>query len=136
MSVKFKSIAKGQPGVAGGGDIKYYAAIVRESKVNLRTLMDDISELNFVHPGAVLGVLEGFLSRVNYHLINGRAIELGQLGSFYPSISSGPSEELEDVSSANIQKFKVVFRPSKLLRKRMSLAEFEKIADESSQATA
>jgi predicted histone-like DNA-binding protein len=136
MSVQFKSLAKGQPGIAGGGEIKYYATIVRGSKVDLRTLLDDISELNIVHPGAVLGVLEAFLSRVNYHLTNGRAIELGQLGSFYPSISSSSSELSEEVSTSNIQKFKVVFRPSKLLRKRMSLVEFNKVADESSEAAA
>ena len=100
--------------------------------MDLRTLLDDISELNIVHPGAVLGVLEAFLSRVNYHLINGRAIELGQLGSFYPSIQSNPSELLEEVGIANIEKLKVVFRPSLLLRKRMSLVSYEKVADERS----
>ncbi|NQZ79155.1 MAG: hypothetical protein HRT61_24005 [Ekhidna sp.] len=135
MSVKFRTQAKGQPGVVGGGDIKYYATIVRGDKADVRSIMEEIFELNIAHPGVVLSVLEGFLSRVNYHLINGRAIELGQLGSFYPSISSTASELSDEVNATNIQKFKVVFRPSKLLRKRMSRVEFIKLADESSGAT-
>lgn len=136
MSVKFKSIARKQPGVAGGGETKYYASIVRGSKVDLRTLMEDISELHFVHPGAVLSVLEGFLSRVNYHLIHGRAIDLGQLGTFYPSISSIGVDDPIAVDSENIQRFKVIFRPSRLLSNRMSQVSFEKVADGSSEAAA
>lgn len=136
MSVKFKSIARKQPGVAGGGSIKYYAAIVRKEKVDLRKLMAEISDMHFVHPGAVISVLEAFLLRVNHHLTDGRAIDLGQLGTFYPSISSSSEDEQSAVDSLNIERFKVIFRPSQLLRKRMSRAEFEKLADDSSETTA
>ena len=131
MSVKFKSLAKGQPGVVGGGNIKYYASIVRGSKVDLRTVLDDISELNIIHPGAVLGVLEAFLSRVNYHLVNGRAIDLGQLGSFYPAIKSIGEASPDEVDVQSIQRFKVNFRPSALLSRRLSLVEFTKVQDDS-----
>ncbi|MGK7392137.1 MAG: hypothetical protein ACNS60_17420 [Candidatus Cyclobacteriaceae bacterium M2_1C_046] len=136
MSVKYKIKAIGKPGVAGGGEIKYYASINRGDKVNLRKILDEINELNVAHPGAVLGVLEIFLSRINYHLTDGRYVELDQLGTFYPSLSSSPSDTPEDVSKENIKRFKVLFRPSQLLRDRLSLVKFEKIANDSSSAQA
>ncbi|MEQ9230883.1 MAG: hypothetical protein RIF46_09365, partial [Cyclobacteriaceae bacterium] len=80
MSVKYKSVPKGQPGVAGGGIIKYYAAIERESKIDFRDLLAEIEELNVVHPGVFLAVLEAFHRKINYHLKNGIAEDLGKVG--------------------------------------------------------
>lgn len=129
MSVKYKAIPMGKPGVVGGGEIKYYASIARESKVDLRSLLDEIAELNVSHSGAVLAVLETFLSRVHYHLVNGRGVELGQLGSFYPSIKSLPAETSLDVGQEHIRQFRVIFRPSQLLKDKLSVVKFEKIKD-------
>ncbi|XOV94420.1 MAG: DNA-binding protein [Bacteroidota bacterium] len=130
MSVKYRAVAKGQPGVVGGGEIKYYAAIMRESKVNLRTMLGEISELTVAHPGMVLAVLEAFLYRVDNHLLNGRAVELGQLGSFYPSISSSPADTSEGVRKESIKRFKVIFRPSQLLKERLDRVKFIKESDD------
>ena len=136
MSVKYKAKAIGKPGVVGGGEFKYYASIVRGDKVGLRKILDEITELSVAHPGAVLGVLEIFLSRIKYHLADGRYVELDQLGTFYPSFNSAPSDTAEEVNKENIQRFKVLFRPSQLLREHLSLAKFEKIANGSSSAQA
>lgn len=136
MSVKYKAKAIGKPGVLGGGEIKYYASISRSDKVNLREILDEITELQVAHPGAVLGVLEIFLSRINYHLINGRYVELDQLGTFYPSFNSSPSDTPEEVNRENIKKFKVLFRPSQLLKERLSLVKFEKLTNDTSSAQA
>lgn len=136
MSVKYKVKAIGKPGVLGGGEVKYYASIAQREKVSLREILDELMELNVAHPGAVLGVLEFFLTRINYHLINGRYVELDQLGTFYPSLNSAPSDSPEEVNKENIQKFKVLFRASQLLRQRLSLVKFEKVANDSSSAQA
>tara|TARA_Y100001949_G_C15829768_1_gene261511 strand:- start:227 stop:637 length:411 start_codon:yes stop_codon:yes gene_type:complete len=130
MSVKYRAVPKGQPGVVGGGEIKFYASIIRGSKIDLRNLLEEISELNVAHPGAVLAVLEAFLTKVNYHLINGRAIELGQLGSFYPSISSSSEDSDDAVTRESIKRFKVIYRPSQLLRERLDRVKFEKESDD------
>lgn len=129
MSVKYKTRSILTRGATGALEPKYYPSIARESRIDLRTLMEEISELNVTHGGNILAVLETFLSKVHYHLVNGRGVELGQLGTFYPSISSQSSETAEDVSRQNIKNLKVVFRPSVLLRNRLDNVRFEKIAD-------
>ncbi len=129
MSVKFKAVPMGTPGVVGGGAIKYYASINRGDRVGLREMMEEISELNVAHHGAVLAVLETFLSRVRYHITNGRGVELGQLGSFYPSLNSLAADTPEEVGKESIKRFKVIFRPSKLLKESMDNAKFVKMAN-------
>ena len=136
MSVKYHAVAKRNPSIPGGGEIKYYASIIRGDKTTLRGMLGEIAELSVTHPGAVLAVLEVFLSRVDYHLANGRAVELGQLGTFYPSISSTAEDSKDEVRSFNIRRLKVIFRPSKLLKKRLSIVEFVKVADDTPQAPA
>ena len=136
MAVQYKAKAIGKPGVKGGGEIKYYASIDREKRVRFPMILEEIAELNVAHHGAILAVMETFISRIYYHVINGRGVELGQMGSFYPSITSYPAETPNEVRSENIKKFKVIFRPSKRLKKQMNMVEFEKIANGSSSAQA
>lgn len=80
--VNFKPVERGQPGVAGGGDKKYYASIVRSDKVDIRTLVEETAELNTLNTADVFAVLESFLQMCTRHLSNGRAIDMGQLGTF------------------------------------------------------
>ncbi|MBU2913132.1 hypothetical protein [Reichenbachiella agariperforans] len=126
MTVKFKIVPKGHPGVVGGGVVKYYAAIDRGDKVDFRDLLTEIEELNVVHPGVFIAVLEAFLRKANHHLINGRAVDLGQLGTLYPSISSSPADSADEVTRNNIRRFKIVYRPSALLQQGLDHVKFEK----------
>lgn len=130
MSVKYRVRTIVTPGVTGDDEMKYYASIDRGSKVGLRTILEEISELNVTHSGTVLAVLETFLSRIHYHLINGRGVELGQVGSFYPSISSHSAPSAEEISRESIKRLKVLFRPSRLLKDKLSLVKYEKVANE------
>ena len=127
MSVKYKARAKGQPGVVGGGQSKYYATIIRGEKIDFRDLLAEIEELNVVHPGVFLAVQEAFFRKINHHLINGRAVDLGQLGTFYPAISSKSADKADQIANTNIRRFKVIFRPSTLLQKGLDQVKFQKL---------
>lgn len=54
-------------------------------------------------------------------------VSLGDLGIFSASISSSTSDQPDMVSSKNIEKLKVHFRPSMEFKKRLSNANFEKV---------
>lgn len=131
MTVLYKSVPKGQPGVAGGGQIKYYASIVREQPVNLRKFANDISKMSTLTTGDVYGVLELFMDRMHNYLEDGKIVKLGDFGSFSPAIGSSGSDNPEQVNQTSITRFKVNFRPSKTLSKRLALVnlEFEKVGD-------
>ncbi|MFH6983490.1 HU family DNA-binding protein [Marinoscillum luteum] len=129
MAVSYKTIAKGTPGVQGGGPKKYYASIVRGRKVDLRTFVEEIAEMNTLQTPDVLAVLEAFLQMTVRHLSEGRTIDMGQLGSFSPSLSSIGQDTPEKVSKHTIKKLNVNFRPSGLLSDRLSTVKFEKVSD-------
>ena len=45
MSLKIKSLAKGQPGVPGGGEIKYYASAVMDGEMDIDALTKAIETI-------------------------------------------------------------------------------------------
>lgn len=127
--IKFKSVEKGEPGVLGGGTPRFYASIVRNEKVDLRTLVEEIAESNTLNTADVLAVLESFLQMSTRHLSKGSAIDMGQLGTFSPSIQSLPEETAGDVDQNSIKRFKVNFRPSRILRDRLALVKYKKVSN-------
>jgi predicted histone-like DNA-binding protein len=129
MSVKFKSLPKGQPGVAGGGNIKYYATIVRGEKVDTRKFAEDIAEMNLMSTTAVFAVLEAFFKRSGSYLAEGRTLDLGQFGIFTPHINSTAAESPDKVNQNSISRYKVIYRPSKLLNKQLKNVEFQKLSN-------
>lgn len=128
----YKSVARPEPGVAGGGQIKYYATIVRERPVGLRKFANSIARTSRLNSSDVFGVLETFLDNLHEYLEEGRIVKLGDLGSFTPSINSIGTETAEEVSKSSIVRFKINFRPGPFLRKRLSQVEFSKVTDEAS----
>lgn len=127
MSVSYKVVAKGKPGVEGGGEIKYYASIVRGKKLGLRSFVEEIAQMNTLQTPDVFAVLESFLQMSAKHLSEGRAIDMGQLGTFSPAIQSRGEVTPKDVNRNSIVRLKVNFRPSSLLSERLSVAKFEKV---------
>ncbi len=127
MSISFRAIPRTQPGVEGGGEIKYYAYIVRGKKVDLRTFVEEIAELNTVNTADVFAVLESFLQLSVRHLSQGRPIDMGQLGSFSPSLRSKSEDSAKEVTSNTIGHLKINFRLSRLLNDRLSRVRYEKV---------
>mgnify|MGYP006142461275 CR=1 FL=1 len=133
MAVLYKSVPKSQPGVVGGGQIKYYASIVREQPVKLRRFAEDISEMSTLTTGDVFGVLELFMKRLNFYLEDGKIVKMGDFGSFSPSIGSSGSVSPEEINRNSITRYKINFRPSPILAERLSYVKFEKISNGISQ---
>ena len=131
MSVQYKAIAKGKPGVVGGGEEKYYAQIVRGREVTFRELIQEIADLNTLNTADVYAVLESFLQMSGKFLTRGRKINMGQLGSFSPSLQSAGEETPEGVNKNSIKRLKVNFRPSQLLQQKLDTVTYEKVAQPS-----
>ena len=129
MAVLYKAVPKAQPGVAGGGQIKYYASIVREQPVNLRRFANDISKMSTLTTGDVYGVLELFMDRLHFYLEDGKIVKMGDFGSFSPAIGSSGSDTPEQINRLSITRYKVNFRPSTELANRLSNVEFHKVTN-------
>jgi len=125
----YRIIGRTQPGVAGGGQIKYYAGIKREREVSLREMVKEIASRSTVTTADAMAVIENFLELVPKYLRNGRTVNLGQLGAFKVNISSKGYETPDEVGSYSIRRNKISFLPSAEMRENMGKVSYSKYID-------
>ncbi|AFR35707.1 HU family DNA-binding protein [Riemerella anatipestifer] len=127
MPIKYKVIQKGQPGVAGGGEKKYYASANVVSEKTLAGLTKDIEKISTVSGADIRAVLYALVDVMQSSLAEGQIIRLGELGSMRVSISSEGKAKEEEVTSAAIKNAKVVFTPGSDLKKMLATLSYEKL---------
>jgi predicted histone-like DNA-binding protein len=127
MAVKYKVIERGQPGVAGGGDKKFYANTVTNGELTLETLTKRIEKISTVGGADIRAVLYSLVDVMQDGLESGTIVRLGELGSLRISISSNGETNEEDVSVHSIKSSKCIFTPGKELKKMLKNLEYEKV---------
>ncbi|MRM94786.1 DNA-binding protein [Riemerella anatipestifer] len=127
MSIKYKVIQKGQPGVAGGGEKKYYASANTVSEKTLVGLTKDIEKISTVSGADIRAVLYALVDVMQTSLAEGQVVRLGEMGSMRVSISSEGKAKEEEVTPAAIRNAKVVFTPGSDLKKMLATLKYEKM---------
>ncbi|MDY3432636.1 DNA-binding protein [Riemerella anatipestifer] len=126
MSIKYKTIQKAQPGVAGGGDKKFYASSVYQGEKTLEGLTKDIEKISTVSGADIRAVLYALVDVMQTSLSEGRIVRLGELSSMRVSLSSEGKAKEEEVTSAAVKSAKVLFTPGSDLKKMLQTLKFEK----------
>ena len=126
MSVKYKVIEKGQPGVAGGGVKKYYATSVFTGEKNLEQLTKGIEKISTVSGADIRAVLYAMVDVITEELSDSQIVRLGELGSLRLNVSSDGKDTSKDVSATAIRSTKLVFTPGKKLKEMQQTLKFEK----------
>jgi predicted histone-like DNA-binding protein len=112
MVIKFKVIEKGQPGVTGGGEKKFYASAANMSgEMTLNGLTKSIEKISTVSGADIRAVLYAMVDVMQDALANGQIVRLGELGSLRVSISSEGKGKPEEVNAAAIKGSRVVLLP-------------------------
>jgi predicted histone-like DNA-binding protein len=124
--IKFKVVEKGEPGVTGGGEKKYYAQAVRKGVYTLEKLSREVAYKSTMSEGDVTGVLITLVETMGTFLEEGYQVELGHLGSLRVSINSRGEATPEEVSAASVRKARILFRPGERIRKMLSSIKFVK----------
>lgn len=127
MSIDYKVIEKGQPGVAGGGVKKFYAQIVNGKEVTIDEIVKSIERFSALSEADIKGVIVALENVIQDKLAEGRIVRLEKIGSLYTSISSNGEETAEDVTSNSIRKVGVNYRPGKRILKAITDAGFNKV---------
>jgi predicted histone-like DNA-binding protein len=127
MAVKYKVIERGQPGVAGGGEKKFYANAVTNGELTLDKLTKRIEKNSTVGGADIRAVLYSLVEIMQDGLEEGAIVRLGDLGSLRISISSNGETNKEDISTHSIKSGKCIFTPGKALKTMLNNLEFEKV---------
>ena len=127
MSIKFKAVQKGTPGVAGGGSKKYYAAIVTDGETTIDDLVREIEKFSALSEPDIRGVIVALENVVQNKLAESKTVRLEKLGTFYPTLSSEGREEAKNVTEHCIKKVGVNYRPGKRILSSMKNAGFKMV---------
>ncbi|MBT0608235.1 HU family DNA-binding protein [Aequorivita echinoideorum] len=127
MPIKYKLVQKVEPGVAGGGNRKWYASIVNDGEVTIDDLVSEIEKFSALSEPDIKGVIIALENVIQKALADSKVVRLEKLGSLYPSISSKGSDN-ENAFSANtmIEKVSVRYRAGKRILDAMKNAGFKK----------
>ncbi|MDR0714605.1 MAG: DNA-binding protein [Bacteroidales bacterium] len=126
MSIKFKSVVKTQPGVAGGGERKYYANPVMSGEMNLDSLTRSIEKISTVSGADIRAVLYALVDVSIDALGDSNIVRLGDLGSLRISLSSDGKSVAEEVKAGDIRKAGIVFTPGSRLKDMLANAKYVK----------
>ena len=126
MSIKYKLIEKGQPGVAGGGTKKWYASIVTDGELDIDDIVKQIEKFSSLSEADIRGVVIAVENVIQEALADSKIIRLDKLGTFYPTLSSGGAATEKDFNQSLIKSAGVNYRPGKRILDTIKSKGFEK----------
>ncbi|MDX9883752.1 MAG: DNA-binding protein [Prolixibacteraceae bacterium] len=126
MPVKFNVIQKGQPGVVGGGEKKYYASACSSGELTLTGLTKRIEKISTVSGADIRAVVYAMVDVMVDSLSEGQIVRLGELGSLRIGISSEGKASEKEVTASSISGTRVIFTPGKDIKGMLANLTFEK----------
>jgi len=102
--------------------IKYTAVPKHQEPVNREQFLEEMAMESTVTEHDVKAVLSSLQQHIWNNLRNGRAVRLGDLGSFHLTFHCRPTATEDEFRSSNIEKMNVRFVPSTRLKYQLSTA--------------
>ena len=122
--LKFKVIKRNYPRDLNAQP-KFHASIKRNQNVGLDHMVDELRKIYSINKGDAVSTLINLIDLVPKELARGNTVTLGNLGTFWLSVSSQGFDNAEDVSPKAINKVKVHFKASNQLKDLMSNLTYE-----------
>ena len=114
---------------------KAYAKAQMREAVSFDDFVAHIAEHNGVFSrGTVKGVISDTCVSIVEHLLDGKKVQLGELGNFWITLSSNGTPTLEEFSAKNIKAVNVSWKPGKDFQDLRQEATFQLVPSRSAQA--
>ncbi|MEJ8591561.1 HU family DNA-binding protein [Riemerella anatipestifer] len=127
MPIKFKVVERGQPGVSGGGNKKWYANATTDGEIGIDELVKQIEKFSALSEADIKGVIIALENVIQNALSDSKIVRLEKLGTLYPTLSSGGAATEKDFNQSLIKSVGVNYRPGKRILDSMKAAGFEKV---------
>jgi predicted histone-like DNA-binding protein len=105
---------------------KWYATPVYNGKITEANIATEIVTMSSLSKGYVVNAIENFLDVLPKHLLMGKSVRLGELGTLRLSFSSEGVENPDEFNVGMIKGAKVIFSPGVELKKAIANTNFEK----------
>lgn len=111
---------------------KAYAKPQMRELMSFSKFVEHIATHNGVFSrGTVRGVIIDSLVEM---LLEGKKVQMGELGNFWISLSSEGADKLEDFSASNIKAVNIVFTPGTDFENLLNRAQFNPVSSRTAQA--
>ncbi|KAB1154809.1 HU family DNA-binding protein [Flavobacterium luteum] len=126
MSVSFKLVPK-QNNLVSPPEIKYYPCAVSKGEADLDSLADVVSSRSSMSKADCYGVMIGLTEAIGEALADGKIVRIDALGTFKITIQGTASETQTELGKATIKGTKIVYSPSKKMKKRLENINFKRL---------
>ena len=114
---------------------KAYAKPQMRELMSFSKFVEHIATHNGVFSrGTVRGVIIDMCECLVEMLLEGKKVQMGELGNFWISLSSDGADKLEDFSASNIKAVNIVFTPGTDFENLIGRAQFNPVSSRTAQA--
>lgn len=116
----------------------YKMAAVRQQKVTYDKLLTEVSNSCGVNRSQSKAVIEALIDRMTMFMDYGMGVQLGDFGTFQPTITCKSKKTEEEVSSADVRSVKIRYYPGKRFKNmlsQMSVTSFSDNDDDDEEVT-
>ncbi len=115
--------------------LKAYAKPQMRELMSFSKFVEHISSHNGVFSrGTVRGVITDMCECLVEMLLEGKKVQMGELGNFWISLSSDGADKLENFSASNIKAVNIVFKPGTDFENLLNRAQFNPVSSRLAQA--
>jgi predicted histone-like DNA-binding protein len=127
MRVKLKVVERRNP---SNLDLpaKFYAKAITHDVIGIDEMCEMISDQCTVSEYDILAVLNSLDKNISKQIKKGNLVQLGRIGSFQLSLRSAGSDSAEEVTSENVLRNRIIFRPSPRMKKELKTLSFRKVS--------
>jgi predicted histone-like DNA-binding protein len=126
MAIRIKSIPRRiVPGDAQSPQ-KFYASALTAGSTDFKKMSKRIANQCTVRPADCMAVLTALEENIITDLEDGVIVHMGDLGTLRVSISSGGRDTSDEVTSQDVKKARLLFRPGKGLSHMLKTLEYKK----------
>lgn len=126
MSVSFKMVPK-KNNLVSPPEIKYYPCAINQGEVDLDSLSDIVASQSTISKADCYGVIIALTKVIGESLSNGRIVRIDSLGSFQITLQGLPADTPDELGKANIKEAKIVYKPSRNMKKNLSQLTYKRI---------
>lgn len=125
MPITFNVIQKRNPQDPDAPQ-KFYADIVGNGETTLADLAKYASTVSTVSKADILAVLESTFSKIADDVADGKIVYVGEYFTLQAGGSSEGKDTADEVNASSIKSVRTLFRPGKMIKDALKLAEFKK----------
>lgn len=117
-------------GYKEGKPTVYKMAPTRQQNVSYEKLLDEVSNSCGVNRSQSKAVIEALIDRMTMFMDYGMGVQLGDFGTFKPSLQSKCKESEDELSSADVKRLKIRYYPGKRFKNMLAQMSVTTFSDD------